>query len=388
MSKTKTQANKKTLGLSLFLLSIFACTSQTGTAKMPDSAPSTEHAGHGGLPGYASFSIDEGRIQALGIQTASLQKKALTKLIRTVAKVTLDETRTEHVHVKFDGFIEDVYANYEGQSVKKGDKLFRIYSQDLLSAQEEYLVSLASLKKIPDSPFAEPSRNASTSIITAAKRRLELYDLPGGVISNLEKTGKAQKYIMVTSPRDGVILEKNAIAGHAVEPMTILYIIADLSKVWVAADVYEKDISLVKQGQEASLTLEALPGKSFTGVTTFLSPTIDETTRTVKARFEFDNKDGLLKPGMYATVELHLDLGEGLAIPNDAIINTGERKIVFVSHPGGHFEPREITLGISLGDSYQVLSGLEAGEQIAISGQFLLDSESRLRAAGSSAHNH
>jgi Cu(I)/Ag(I) efflux system membrane fusion protein len=371
------------------LMALVACAAKEATDATPDSAPTNEHSNHTGIPGYAAFSLDNGRIQTLGIQSAPVQKSILTKTIRTVGKVSLDETRTEHVHVKFEGFIEEVYANYEGQSVAKGDKLFRIYSQDLLSAQEEYLISISSAKKIPEGSFSEPSRNAARSIQGAAKRRLELYDLPGGIIASIEKTEKAQKYVVFTSPRDGVVLEKNIIEGHAVEPMSTLYVIADLSLLWVVADIYEKDISFVKQGQEASLTLEALPGKTFTGTTSFLSPTVDDTTRTVKARFEFENKEGLLKPGMFATIEIHLELGEGLSIPNDAIVNTGERKIVFVAHAGGHFEPREVTLGASLGDSYQIISGLKPGESIAISGQFLLDSESRLRAAGgTAAHGH
>jgi len=226
--------------------------------------------------------------------------------------------------------------------------------------------------------------------MAASRQRLELFDVPRGVLAEIDRTGVPQRYITINSPQRGTVVEKRAVAGLAVEPMTALYVIADLERVWVLADVQERDMAQVKLGQEARLTVDALPGQKLAGTLAFVSPTMGDATRTAKARIEFANPAGVLKPGMYATVMIDVDLGEGIAIPEDAVIDTGERKIVFVAHDGGHFEPRAIETGISLEGLVQVLSGLKDGEQIAQTGQFLLDSESRLRAAaaGGAASAH
>jgi Cu(I)/Ag(I) efflux system membrane fusion protein len=334
-----------------------------------------------GIPGYAAVQVDDSRRQLLGIRTVPVSRTHLKKTIRTVGLVSADETRASQVHVKFEGFIERVFVNYVGQEVQKGQPLFTIYSQDLLAAQQEYLSSKAALGRIPEAKVAEPARNASRSLVAASRQRLELFDVPSGVLAELDRTGVANRYITITSPRRGTVVEKRALAGIAVDPMTPLYVIADLGRVWVLADVYERDIAQVKLGQDARLSVDALPERKLAGKVTFVSPMVNDSTRTAKARIEFDNAEGILKPGMYATVMIDVDLGEGIAIPEDAIIDTGERKIVFVAHDGGHFEPRSIQLGISVQGSVQVLSGLTVGESIAETGQFLLDSESRLRAA-------
>jgi RND family efflux transporter MFP subunit len=298
-----------------------------------------------------------------------------------VGLVGADETRASQVHVKFEGFIERIFVNYVGQEVQKGQPLFTIYSQDLLAAQQEYLSSKAALGRIPETKVADPARNASRGLVAASRQRLELFDVPSGVLAEIDRTGVPQRYITITSPQRGTVVAKQAVAGLAVDTMTALYVIADLGRVWVLADVQERDMAQVKLGQEARLTVDALPGQKLAGRVAFVSPTIGDATRTAKARIEFANPAGVLKPGMYATVMIDVDLGEGIAIPEDAIIDTGERKIVFVAHEGGHFEPRAVETGISLEGLVQVLSGLKDGEQIAQTGQFLLDSESRLRAA-------
>ena len=347
------------------------------------------HGAHTGLPGYAPVVVDQGRQQLLGIRTVTLSKQKLAKTIRTVGLVETDETRTAHVHVKFEGFIEELYVNYIGKMVKKGQPLFKIYSRDLLAAEQEYLSSRAALGHMPTSASIEPARAATRDLVAASRRRLELFDVPASVLSQIERTGEAQRAITILSPLTGIVIEKEALQGIAVTPMMHLFVVADMSRVWVVADVYERDLSQVKIGQRAKLAIDAFPGRAFTGLVTFISPTLDDITRTAKVRFEFPNTDLLLKPRMYATVELAVDLGEGIVVPSDAVVDTGERKIVFVAHDGGHFEPRALKLGMALDGAYQVLDGLTEGDSIASEGQFLLDSESRIRGAsggGKPAH--
>ena len=352
------------------------------------SAPAsehTEHTGHSGLPGYAPVVVDQGRQQLLGIRTITVGRQPLAKRIRTVGLVGTDETLASHVHVKFEGFIEEIYVNFTGQRVRKGQPLFKVYSRDVLAAQQEYLSSLAGLPRLPAGPAGESARAATREVVTAARRRLELFDVPRAVLTNIEGTGEAQRAITILSPQAGTVIEKQALKGLAVTPMMHLYVIADLSRVWVVADVYERDLAQVKIGQRATLAIDAYPGRAFSGLVTFISPTLDETTRTAKVRFEFPNRDGALKPSMFATVALDAEIGPGLAVPSDAIVDTGERKIVFVAHEGGHFEPRAIKVGVALEGAYQVLDGLKEGEAIASQGQFLLDSESRIRGAAKGA---
>ena len=339
------------------------------------------------LPGYAVVEIAPGRQQLLAITTLPVGRERIEKRIRTVGVVQTDETRTSHVHLKFEGFIEQVFVNYTGRLVRKGQPLFKVFSRELLAAQQEYLASRAAAARVP--PGAEPSvRAASDQLAAAARDRLRLFDVPPAVIAQIERAGEAQRAITITAPRDGTVLEKQALEGLAVTPMTHLYVIADLSKVWVLADIYERDMAQVKLGESAALRLDALPGRTFEGKVTFVSPVVDQTTRTAKVRFEFPNPNGALRPGMYATVELGTDVGEGIAVPSDAIVDTGERKIVFVATGGGRFEPRAIVTGIAFDGKYQVVEGLAAGEAIAASGQFLLDSESRIRGARTRPPGH
>ena len=355
--------------------------SQHGGAPAGGKGSPPEPGGAEGIPGYAPVQVDDSRRQLLGIRTVPVSRTQLKKTIRTVGLVTADETRASQVHVKFEGVIERIFVNYVGQEVHKGQPLFTIYSPDLLAAQHEYLSSKAALGRIPEAKVAEPARDASRGLVAASRQRLELFDVPPGVLAEIDRTGVADRYITITSPRRGTVVEKRALAGIAVDPMTPLYVIADLGRVWVLADVYERDMTQVKLGQDARFSVDALPGRKLAGKVTFVSPLVSDASRTAKARIEFDNPAGILKPGMYATVMIDVDVGEGIAIPEDAIIDTGERKIVFVAHDGGHFEPRAIEVGISIEGSVQVLSGLKDGDSIAETGQFLLDSESRLRAA-------
>lgn len=380
------------------LLGAAACGGKDKEASSAARGGPPDHSQHGGaaaaaqgMPsGHAPVHVDDSRLQLLGIRTVPVSRARLRKTIRTVGLVSADETRASQVHVKFQGFIERVFVGYVGQKVQKGQPLFTIYSQDVLAAQHEYLSSRAALARIPEAKVADPAREASRSLVAASRRRLELFDVPRGVLAEIDRTGTPIRYVTITSPQQGTVVGKQAVAGLAVDPMTALYVIADLERVWVLADVQERDLAEVKLGQEARLTVDAIPGQKLAGRVAFVSPTVGDATRTAKARIEFDNAAGILKPGMYATVMIDVDLGEGIAIPEDALIDTGERKIVFVAHDGGHFEPREVEVGISLDGLAQILSGLVDGEQIAQTGQFLLDSESRLRAAaaGGAASAH
>jgi membrane fusion protein, copper/silver efflux system len=385
--------------LLLYVL-VAACEKKAALPPAPDQvampattpgAEGSEHAAHGGSPpavdggaaglrGYASVDVDPSRQQLLGIKTAPVERRSIDKSVRTVGIVQTDETRTSHVHVKFDGFIEQIYVNYTGRTVRKGQPLFKIFSKELLAAEQEYLSSRAALARVP--PAAGDSVRAAAQQLSAASReRLRLFDVPPSVLNDIERTGVAQRAITILSPQTGTVVEKQAISGLAVTPMMHLYVIADLSAVWVAADAYERDLAQIKVGEKAKMKIDALPGRSFDGAVTFISPTVDQATRTVKVRFEFPNREGMLRPGMYATVEIAAASGEGLVVPSDSVVDTGERKIVFVGRGPGQFEPRAITTGAAFNGSYEVIAGLREGEIIAISGQFLLDSESRIRGA-------
>jgi Cu(I)/Ag(I) efflux system membrane fusion protein len=354
----------------------------------PGDAGHAAHGGHPSVGGYAPVVVDPVRQQLLGIKTAPVTRQRIDQPIRTVGIVQSDETRTTHVHVKFDGFIEKIYVNYTGRLVRKGQPLFKIFSRDLLAAQQEYLSSRAAIAKIPPAA-SESVRSSAQQLAAASRERLRLFDVPPSVLADIERTGVAQRSITIVSPQSGNVIEKQAIEGLAVTPMMHLYVIADLSQVWVLADVYERDMSRVKVGQRAKLAIDSLPGRTFEGAVTFVSPTVDPSTRTIKVRFEFPNRDGALRPGAYATVEILTPGGDGLTIGADSVIDTGERKIVFVQAGEGRFEPRAIVTGAAFNDRYQVLDGLHEGEVIATSGQFLLDSESRIRGArtgGAPAH--
>jgi membrane fusion protein, copper/silver efflux system len=349
-----------------------------------DTATPAAHDEHAIAPGYASVDVDLVRQQLIGIKTAPVTRLPFAKQIRTVGVVQADETRTTHVHVKFEGFIEEIYANFIGRPVRKGQPLFKIFSRDLLAAEQEYLSSRAALAHIP-AASSEAVRSSTQQLVSASRERLRLFDVPTTALNEMERTGIAPRAITVPSPQTGTVIEKQAIEGLAVTPMMHLYVIADLSRVWVMADVYERDLARVETGQKAKMRIEAIPGRTFEGTVTFVSPTVDQATRTVKVRFEFPNREGTLRPGMYATVEIATPAGAGLVVGSDSVIDTGERKIVFVARGDGRFDPRPIVTGAAFDGQYEVVDGLHEGEVIATTGQFLLDSESRIRGARTGA---
>jgi Cu(I)/Ag(I) efflux system membrane fusion protein len=314
-----------------------------------------------------AISIDPVTTQNMGLRTAVVTKGAVRRNIRTVGAIDFNETALSEVTTKFKGWIEKLYVDSTGRQVHKGEPLFEIYSPDLYSAQNEYV--LASARGIG------PKESALT--------KLKYYDVSDEQIAELESSKQAKKTLSVSAPRDGIVVEKMAVEGQMVEAGMKLYRIADLSTVWVQSQVYEQDLGFIKLGQEAVVSLSYLPDRKFRGRVTYIYPTVDEKTRTAKVRMEFHNPGFFLKPGMFATVQIEAQLeAEAVLVPDMAVLRSGEKNTVFIALDGGKFEPRTVTIGArSENNTYQVLSGLKEGERVVTSGQFMLDSESQLREA-------
>ncbi|MBL8992908.1 MAG: efflux RND transporter periplasmic adaptor subunit [Spirochaetia bacterium] len=333
--------------------------------------------------GYASIKISSNGPGALSYSVVSIENRNFLKKTRTVGVVALDETRTAHVHSKVRGTIDSINADFIGRQVKAGEVLCTLYSQDVYSAETEFL---SILNRSSNSGAAFPSSSEGDPLLEAARKRLLLWDVPESEVRRLESSREAQRSFPLLSPRSGSIVSKTAIQGMFVEPGMELYTLADLSVVWVLADIYEADAEFVHKGDVARLTVEGREGV-LTANISFLSPTIEESTRTIKARFQLDNRSATLRPGAFVKVEIDLPLGFGLAVPESAVIRTGERAIVFVV-AGDELEPREVILGPLSGEYYRVQSGLKAGERVASGAEFLLDSESRIRATSSKGGGH
>lgn len=330
----------------------------------------------------STIRIDPVTIQNMGVRTAAVGRQSLSKSLRTLGTITFDERKIYAVNLKFDGWIEHLYVNYVGESVRKGQKLFEIYSPELVTAQEEYLLALRQATSLDDSPYPSIRANA-VSLLKAARQRLLYWDLSRQQIQRLEKHGEVRKNLTVYSPASGVIIKKNAVEGHFAKAGMHQYEIADLSTVWVDVEVYEYELPYVRVGMNVTMELSYLPGKRYAGKVLFIYPFLTKKTRTAKLRLTFDNPDGQLKPDMYANVILDSTIdSDALVIPQEAVIDSGVRKLVFLSQGGGKFEPREVELGIEGSDNtFQVLGGLEEGDQVVTSAQFMFDSESRLREA-------
>jgi membrane fusion protein, copper/silver efflux system len=332
-----------------------------------------------GVPGYTSVKISQDRQQMMGVTVEEAKLMNLEDSIRTVGRVVPDETRLHHVHTKFDGFIEDLFVDFVGKFVRKGQPLFSIYSPELLATQKEYLLALRGQEQF--GPLGSNPALTGIDLLGSARQRLSLWDISAGQIEQLERTGQPIKALNIYSPVTGFVTAKTAAHGMRVMAGDSLYDIIDLSTVWVLADVYEVNLPFVKMGQPAEVKLGYQPGKVWRGRVTYLYPTVEEKTRTVKVRLEFSNASGMLKPEMYVDVEFKGSLGKALAVPESAVLSTGERALVFVAKAGGVFEPREVTTGVKVRNYYAIKSGLSAGERVATGANFLLDSESKLKAA-------
>jgi RND family efflux transporter MFP subunit len=328
----------------------------------------------------STFSVSPNRQQLIGIKTEPVMIRTLDKEIRTVGMVTLDERKIYNVQTKYTGWIDKVFVDFRWQHVNIGQPLFSIYSPELVTAQEEYLLALKSNKILSDSQFADISSGAD-SLLKASRRRLELLGVSQSQIKELRRTGEVKTNLTVYSPVKGHVAQKNAFENMHVEPNTVLYKIADHTTAWVQVDIYENEIPLVKLGEKATMTLASFPGEVFEGDITFIWPHINPETRTVKARLEFPNPDLKLLPEMYADVTLDIPIGEKLTIPDSAVLRTGKRDIVFVDKGNGNIQIRRVELGQKAGGYYEVLRGLKSGEQVVSRANFLIDAESKVQAA-------
>ncbi|WP_247870839.1 efflux RND transporter periplasmic adaptor subunit [Azospirillum sp. TSO5] len=327
-----------------------------------------------------TVTISPDKVQKLGVRTDTATRRAISRQVRAVGTVQVDERRLFIVAPKFEAWIERLLVDTTGDTVRKGQPLMEVYSPELVLAQQEYLVA----------------RQGGAQLAEASLQRLRNLDVPEEEIERLRKTGKASRTLSYRAAADGVVLEKSAVRGMRFMPGEALYRIADLSNVWLVADVFEQDLGYVKLGQEVDVTVNSLPGRTFTGKVSFVYPTLTAESRTGKVRVELPNIDGLLKPNLYATVHLNADLGAmtGLAVPDSALLDTGKRQAVLVEIGEGRYEPRDVKAGARADGFVQILAGLEEGERVVVRANFLIDSESNLRAAlsafggGGGQHQH
>jgi Cu(I)/Ag(I) efflux system membrane fusion protein len=330
------------------------------------------------VDGLATVKIDPDRQQLIGLKVVEATVGPIGGALRTTGRVAVDETRVHHLNVKFSGFAEHVHADYVGRLVKKGEPLFSIYSPDVLAAEEEYLLALSTQASLAG---AKGLVGNGEDLVVAARRKLELWDVPQEDIARLEQTRKAERTITLRSPAAGVVVKKDVVPGMKVEAGGMPYEIVDLSSIWVLADVYESELSKVKVGTPATFTLKAIPGKEYQGRVTFIDPYLDAKTRAAKVRLAFPNPGFAIKPEMFGEVVLKLSARKGVRVPADAVINSGTRSVVFLSLGDGKFQPREVRIGQGDGSMVEVLEGLAVGDKVVTRANFLVDSESRLKAS-------
>jgi Cu(I)/Ag(I) efflux system membrane fusion protein/cobalt-zinc-cadmium efflux system membrane fusion protein len=345
-----------------------ASPTQDKGAEPPQSTPRNE------------ITIDPRRQQLIGVKTVPVTRAAVDQAIRAAGTVRYDETRQADINLKVEGWIRDLYVDYTGQPIQRGQRLFTIYSPDLLNTQNEYLLALKTREQVQQSTIPD-ARERAAQLVAAARQRLSLWDLSPEDLRALDEKRQAQEAVEFRSPVSGFVIEKQALKGLHVMPGQSLYKVADLSTVWVEADVYETELTGVRVGDTATVTVDAYPGERFTGRAIYIYPYLDEKTRTNKVRFAFANRSGRLKPGMYANVDLHGRGASGLVVPTNAVLDSGTEQIVFVAQGDGVFEPRKVKIGRRLGDTTQIVEGLKEGDLVATGATFFLDSESQLRAA-------
>ncbi|NTU42024.1 MAG: efflux RND transporter periplasmic adaptor subunit [Nitrospirales bacterium] len=330
----------------------------------------------------ATVEIPPEKQQLIGVKLAEATVVPLKKTIRTAGRIEYDERRLATVNTKFEGWVERLPVNYTGQYVKKGAPLAEIYSPELLATQQELLNALRWVRQEEgrtDTRLKELLTRDASSVVEAARQRLRLWDISDKQIRQIEETGRTVRTLTLYSPVSGYVIEKPVLQGMRVMPGDKLFDIADLSSVWVIADIYEYEIPLMKNGQTARISLSYLPGKEFSSRIDYIYPTLSAETRTGKVRFSIANPQGLLKPQMFTTVEISLDLGKRLVVPEEAVMDTGVRKIVYVDKGEGYFEPREVSTGVSADGMTEVIKGIKAGEKVARSANFLIDAEARLK---------
>ncbi|MDA8170035.1 MAG: efflux RND transporter periplasmic adaptor subunit [Nitrospiraceae bacterium] len=358
-------------------------------ASQASNAPSNTSGADGGwgdeTAGAPAVEIPRDKQQMIGVKTAVAQVMPLEKDIRTVGRVSYDEKRLATVNTKVAGWIERLYVDYTGMYVRKGQPLAEIYSPELFSTEQEYL-NVLRWAKMPskdkgtdglgiDSMLSGDARQ----MLQAARQRLRLYDIPESEIRRIETTGKPIRTLTIYSPVSGYVVEKDVLQGMKADAGQKLFDVAGLSRVWILADIYETDLPLVRTGQMARISLSYFPGKEFSSRIDYVYPSLSGQTRTLEARFSLPNPGLALKPQMFSDIDIKIPLGSRLAVPESAVIDTGTRQLVYVDKGDGSFEPREVSTGVRTEDEVEIIKGLKAGERVATSATFLIDSEARLK---------
>ena len=334
----------------------------------------------GNEPKLVPVTLTPERMQSIGVKTGVVEYKQVHDEIRTTGNVEVDETRQAEVQVRFSGWIQQVYADATFKQVRKGQRLLTIYSPELVTTENEYLLAKENRENLARSTDPGVASGAS-SLLSSALERLKQWQIPEREIAELEQSGKVKRELEVDAPVSGFITERNALPNMYVQPGTKLYSLADLSKVWVYAQVFQNDLGRVKMGSPVVICVDSYPGRVFRGRVSFIWPHLDQTTRTAKVRLEIQNSDLTLSLGMFVNVRLDLPLGRQLVLPASGVFQTGTHQVAFVDMGGGHFDPRDIEVGARAGDDVIVSRGLKAGEHVVTSANFLIDSESQLQAA-------
>lgn len=337
-------------------------------------------AGAGTVPGRSAVALSPERRSLLGVRSDEVREIRIERAIRTVGRVGADERRLAHVHAKFEGYVERLYADFTGKYVRKGEPLLSIYSPELIATQQEYLLALRAEKELGASGIPSVATGGA-NLAEAARERLRLWDISPADIAEIERTGTVRRAFDLRADAGGFVMAKNVVQGMRVMPADTLFEIADLSSVWVLADVYESDLSAIRLEMPATITFAYEPGRAWRGRVSNIAPAVDGATRTVNVRIDVPNRSGILKPDMFGDVQLLAAEGRGLVVADSAVIDAGDRKLVFLDRPDGTIEPRAVEVGAKLADGYQVLRGLARGDRVVTSANFLLDSESSLKAA-------
>ncbi len=338
---------------------------QTAAAPLRENAPSVD--------------VSDDAQRMIGVRTVPVTYADMRSELRFAGRVEYDEQRISTINAKLEGWIERLYVDYEGRPVNKGEPLIDIYSPELLSAQKELLSLKAFASRKDSTELSKMVDKDTENLIAASRKRLSLWDISDEQIGRIEQTGKPVRALTITSPVSGIVLKRYASRGMRVMPGEPLFDVADLSRVWVVAEVPEADMLQIKGGMSVKIIFEGLPGKSFSSKVDYIYPVMSGSTRTVRIRGTLNNPGGLLKPQMYATMTSSASLGRRLAVPVDAVIDTGLRQVVYVDRGDGTFEPREVKAGISAGGLREILSGVKAGEKVAATATFLIDSEAQLK---------
>ena len=340
------------------------------------------------IPNLPTINIPYDKQQMIGVQTGTAYVSSMIKLIRTVGRVSYDEKKLATINTKFDGYIEKLYVNATGEYVRRGQPVAEIYSPELLATQMEFINLLrwrnkdqATTQTYGDDVSKMLTADAG-NIVEAAKQRLRLFGITEEQINEVERTGQHKRTLTIYSPAKGYVIQRQALQGTRVQPGQALFDVADLSTVWILADIYEQDLPLIHQGQKATISFPYFPGKTFVAAINYVYPTLDNTTRTAKVRFTIPNSRGIFKPQMYSDLQISIGLGDRLAVPESAIINTGTRQIVYVDLGNGDFQQRQVRTGLRADNMVQILSGLRAGEVVSTSANFLIDSEAKLKGGG------